>query len=298
MTYDLIIKEIEKILLVSKGSTDVSKICYFTVDKRFEKEFTELIDFENTWHELVENADELRSNIIALKFEARKTRNEELAHRLEIILDNVSNKPCSELKVIMGYILCRSDEKEFIEITKKLHIGPYKPLKDASDYEKIKLRYETKKSKIQFERINYHLTVKENESLKSAIDISNKAVLYLQSAGYLKQGALEYLKDNLEASEYIKLLDDLYAFSAITKENYDELKHKRMGAINYSSALEELVQYFQSLQDVQIDDILKLKPMYGKFLIDSLIFELVKKNIITNDEYQEFLKIKNDISLN
>ena len=71
-----------------------------------------------------------------------------------------------------------------------------------------------------------------------------------------------------------------------------------MGAINYSSTIDELVQYFRSLQDVQIHDILKLKPIYGEFLIESLIFELVKKNIITNDEYQEFLKTRNDLTLN
>ncbi len=298
MTYDLIINEIERYLTLSKGSVDVSKICYFTVDKKYVKEFSELIEFENTWYLISENSMELRNNIISLKFEASKTHQEELASRLNNILDNVSSKPCSELKVIMGYIICKSDEEEFIEITKKLHIGPYKPLKDASSYDKIRLLQEIKSNKKQFERINYHLTLKQVESYKSDIKASNKLVLYLQSAGFLKPGALEYLKDFIDYDSYQQMLDELYTFSAINKSTYEDLKHKRKTTPEYSSTLLELTEYFQSLQDVQIDDVLKLVPVYGEYIIDSLLFELVKKNIITNQEYREYLKIKNDRNLN
>lgn len=298
MTYDLIINEIERYLTLSKGSVDVSKICYFTVDKKYVKEFSELIEFENTWYLISENSMELRNNIISLKFEASKTHQEELASRLNNILDNVSSKPCSELKVIMGYIICKSDEEEFIEITKKLHIGPYKPLKDASSYDKIRLLQEIKSNKKQFERINYHLTLKQVESYKSDIKASNKLVLYLQSAGFLKPGALEYLKDFIDYDSYQQMLDELYTFSAINKSTYEDLKHKRKTTPEYSSTLLELTEYFQSLQDVQIDDVLKLVPVYGEYTIDSLLFELVKKNIITNQEYREYLKIKNDRNLN
>ena len=298
MTYDLIINEIERYLTLSKGSVDVSKICYFTVDKKYVKEFSELIEFENTWYLISENSMELRNNIISLKFEASKTHQDELASRLNNILDNVSSKPCSELKVIMGYIICKSDEEEFIEITKKLHIGPYKPLKDASSYDKIRLLQEIKSNKKQFERINYHLTLKQVESYKSDIKASNKLVLYLQSAGFLKSGALEYLKDFIDYDSYQQMLDELYTFSAINKSTYEDLKHKRKTTPEYSSTLLELTEYFQSLQDVQIDDVLKLVPVYGEYTIDSLLFELVKKNIITNQEYREYLKIKNDRNLN
>ena len=298
MTYDLIINEIERYLTLSKGSIDVSKICYFTVDKKYVKEFSELIEFENTWYLISENSMELRNNIISLKFEASKTHQEELVSRLNNILDNVSSKPCSELKVIMGYIICKSDEEEFIEITKKLHIGPYKPLKDASSYDKIRLLQEIKSNKKQFERINYHLTLKQVESYKSDIKASNKLVLYLQSAGFLKPGALEYLKDFIDYDSYQQMLDELYTFSAINKSTYEDLKYKRKTTPEYSSTLLELTEYFQSLQDVQIDDVLKLVPVYGEYTIDSLLFELVKKNIITNQEYREYLKIKNDRNLN
>lgn len=297
MTYDSIIKEIEKILSLSKKSTDLTKVCYFDVDKRFEKEFSDLIDLENTWYEIKENALELKNNIILLKFEARKTHKYDLANELEILLDRVSNKPCNLLKVIMGYIICKEDENKFIELTKKLHIGPYKPIKDLNENEKIKLRYEVKKSKLQFERINNKLKVKENESLNSSIKVNNKEILFLQSAGYLKPGALLYLKDNIDSNSFNSILDDLYTFSAISSIEYNKLKHTRSNYINYSGTLEELVQYYQSLQDVNILDIMKLKPLFGDYLVTELMFELVKKNIFTNEEFNEYLNCKDNKSL-
>lgn len=73
----------------------------------------------------------------------------------------------------------------------------------------------------------------------------------------------------------------------ITEEEYQDLLTYRTGKAVYANSIDELVDFFNNIHDIKIEQLNKLKSILTPYELDELKFELVKRGTFTFDEYIE-----------
>ena len=306
--YPNIIKRIKEIIKESetaqkeKDPNAFTRILWFNILKEHEEEFTKLIDIERTLH-LYYNTNE------PLKI------NQQLSNLLETIKDNdaielnniinqsLTNNP-EDLIEHLGYFIPKEHFERFKELCKKLRVGTNTLIKSTTNAQEI-IKESLNNNKNQYQRITTYL--KENEQIQettkypknSFINQNNqkqeiphitaakhKELLYLIKIGKLKLTDIINLQNVMTNEEYQYLLEELKTYQIISIEQEAKLKGTKITNI---TDINELLNFFITKKDIQIDGLKELIPAIGKDNYDYLVDELFRHNALTITEYKKYL---------
>ena len=222
-SYQDLIKRITDIINKSMNKDNTIKILHFNILPEYYEEFRKLIEIENVWYELLTNNNQYVNNNNQLALEANVIKNEnnyDLVERLNEILKSSYGLTPFDLVIIDGYVISKNDEKSFIDITKKLHIGPYKPIVNVNDLNS-KLDINRQRKLNQHDRLKKNLPNYELDNNNDTINSKFKHLILLFNSGLLEKSALKYLSKALNDLEYISLLNDLKKYLIL---NYSRIK--------------------------------------------------------------------------
>lgn len=295
-SYQEIVSKITDIITKSQNQENTLKVLHFDILTEYYEEFKKLIDIENVWHELSTDINQYINNNNQLVLEANAVKNDKnisLVEELINLLNSCTGLTPYELIIIDGYVVARDNEKEFVDITKKLHIGPYRPIVKMTDV-KENLDNNRQRKLNQHERIKAFLPKYEVENNQNAINSNFKHLILLFNSGYLNKDSLKYLSTVLNDLEYIALLNDLKKYLILNEEEYDTFYNYRSGEPVVIDTIDELVLYLSNIKDLTIEMVLTFKSIYGKSFVDTLILELYKKGIFETSEYEEYIEQKNN----
>lgn len=288
MTYSELIKRITSIIEDSKNSIDFKKSCYFKVADNYLEEFERLIEIERVYYELF-NHKEIVYNLVSLKQDILKVENasnKDTVEQLTTIIDNVSNKAPEDLVLIDDYIILKANELEFNYLSKKLHVGPYKPVpKINSEDNQQTIALE------QFERINKQLVAPVEKDKSSFIKSKYQEIIRLINKGVIKKQDILKLKSIYNEAAYLELLNDLMTYHIIDESEYREYQ-KDDSLQEYESTVEEMLDFFKQFPKLNLELIDNYRPLVGDYLVNRVIVELVKNGEFEMSEYMIYLKQK------
>lgn len=295
-SYQDLIKRIIDIINKSMNKDNTIKILHFNILPEYYEEFRKLIEIENVWYELLTNINQYVNNNNQLALEANVIKNEnnyDLVEKLNEILKSSYGLTPFDLVIIDGYVISKNDEKSFIDITKKLHIGPYKPIVNVNDLNS-KLDINRQRKLNQHDRLKKNLPNYELDNNNDTINSKFKHLILLFNSGLLEKSALKYLSKALNDLEYISLLNDLKKYLILNEEEYNTFYSYRSGEPVVIDTIDELVLYLSNIKDLTIEMVMPFKEIYGASFIDNLILELYKKGVFEASEYDDYIKQKNN----
>lgn len=295
-SYQDLIKRIIDIINKSMNKDNTIKILHFNILPEYYEEFRKLIEIENVWYELLTNINQYVNNNNQLALEANVIKNEnnyDLVEKLNEILKSSYGLTPFDLVIIDGYVISKNDEKSFIDITKKLHIGPYKPIVNVNDLNS-KLDINRQRKLNQHDRLKKNLPNYELDNNNDTINSKFKHLILLFNSGLLEKSALKYLSKALNDLEYISLLNDLKKYLILNEEEYNTFYSYRSGEPVVIDTIDELVLYLSNIKDLTIEMVMPFKEIYGASFVDNLILELYKKGVFEASEYDDYIKQKNN----
>lgn len=295
-SYQDLIKRIIDIINKSMNKDNTIKILHFNILPEYYEEFRKLIEIENVWYELLTNINQYVNNNNQLALEANVIKNEnnyDLVEKLNEILKSSYGLTPFDLVIIDGYVISKNDEKSFIDITKKLHIGPYKPIVNVNDLNS-KLDINRQRKLNQHDRLKKNLPNYELDNNNDTINSKFKHLILLFNSGLLEKSALKYLSKALNDLEYISLLNDLKKYLILNEEEYNTFYSYRSGEPVVIDTIDELVLYLSNIKDLTIEMVMPFKEIYGASFLDNLILELYKKGVFEASEYDDYIKQKNN----
>lgn len=295
-SYQDLIKRTTDIINKSMNKDNTIKILHFNILPEYYEEFRKLIEIENVWYELLTNINQYVNNNNQLALEANVIKNEnnyDLVEKLNAILKSSYGLTPFDLVIIDGYVISKNDEKSFIDITKKLHIGPYKPIVNVNDLNS-KLDINRQRKLNQHDRLKKNLPNYELDNNNDTINSKFKHLILLFNRGLLEKSALKYLSKALNDLEYISLLNDLKKYLILNEEEYNTFYSYRSGEPVVIDTIDELVLYLSNIKDLTIEMVMPFKEIYGASFLDNLILELYKKGVFEASEYDDYIKQKNN----
>ncbi len=295
-SYQDLITRITDIISKSMNKDNTIKIIHFNILPEYYEEFRKLIDIENVWYELSTDINKYVNNNNQLILEANVIKNENnsfLVEKLIEILNSSYGLTPFDLVLIDGYVISKNNEKSFIDITKKLHIGPYQPIINIKDVNS-RLDINRQRKLNQYNRLKGNLPNYELDNNNDMINSKFKHLILLFNSGTLEKSVLKYLSTILNDLEYITLLNDLKKYLILNEEEYNTFYSYRSGEPVIIDTIDELVLYLSNIKDLTIEMVLTFKEIYGASFVDTLILELYKKGVFEASEYDDYINQKNN----
>lgn len=310
--YDDIIKKINEIIEYSRRKkSQLTKEDVLNYNKIFTKilfediaiecasELQSLLDTEMVFHLLMNDPNVgQKNNDLEVECKNSLKQNNEYTNdyvRMLEILNNAIGKTPLELSEHSGYIICRDELNEFLNISRKLNIGPGLTMNSAKSDDARALFWKNSKLKAKKEqclRIRNYIPEQKNidnnmEALDKLTD-RNTWLVRLSLLGISKKLSLEMvveLKRVLTEDEYNNLLTVLLEHDIFKANEIDIIKNTEYNDDDYVNDMDKLVAFFVGLgPSLNIDTLKYLILSIGKYNFDYLIEELYKIGIIKQDE--------------
>lgn len=320
MKYEDIINRIIEIIKLSEqkknelesiglfDSSDFSEYYSYYIYKDYDKEFERLKNQELTYYLLkTDKYAGLKNQILIKECNERINRyNEDVFAYQELIdiINKCNGKDASQLTYINGYFVCNEDALKFKQLCKTYNIGYSKDVvlnkqetvevvqNSINQIQEQKLRIEgfLNKAKKDFNKNN-------NGSLDITLTSSkHKELIFLALTGKLKPTDISRLKNVMNGSEFGELIEELRKFNVFSNEEISIVISNSMVKEEDINDIDELVSYFVTCEDLDIDNLKQLIPTIGLdnycYLIDKLF--IYKK--ISSEDYMDYLKDNMDNS--
>ena len=298
MNYHEILNRIVEIIKNSNSNEGKKlSVCSFKILEEYYDEFSELIKTEKVWFELSNNVNEYIKNNVNLIDSTKsiiKTESQDMVNKLIEILNSTDGLTPKDLEIIDKYVIPKNKKKEFIQITKKLHIGPYIPIRKLGKDESISIyEFENHKLNEQHERIKKYISNSIIEKKdESEFFGNNKILIMLFNSGFLKKDAIPYIGTITDFIKYKSLLLDLKKYLIISDEEYDYYYSLRSKDPVITNTLSDLVIFFSNTKDISLASILNFGDYLPSGLLDDLIFELFKNGTLEASEFDEYINLK------
>lgn len=263
------------------------------------KEFRDLLNFERVFYNLQTGSNILKKNAELLEL-CQKNANDNDYLILAELLKNVQGQSALNITYYNGYYVLNESLNEFISLCQKLKVGPCVKIIDAGkEAVQERINEEQNEKRNQYERINRYLekilATETDEKVEKDTEKANylpknyKELLYLGIQGKLTKTALSTLKNIMSENDFLNLLDDLIMYQVFSEEELEKLRPVKTEMI-YVDSIDELVRYFATLDDLNIDALRLLVPSMGINNYSYLMDELFKLGKIDLDTYLKSVK--------
>lgn len=341
-TYNDILNRIIEIIEISENIRRNSKnevldienfslIRHYPIHKDYVEEFNRLLNAERTYYLLYQNKD---SNVgeknTKLLEECRNNSTQPDFLELAEIINRSFKRTANELYEYLGYYVLREDCNRFIELCKKLHVGPCVALRDLNPDDARKeinnslfvnkeqgrriKKYlfnevEEKDEKVfeeqfivvpekQIEEASQEELAESNGSYvfvnadKPVLSCDFREIIYLGMSGQLTLKMVQTLKDLLTNAEFKELINLLIEYNIFTKGELSEIVEVSNNRV--VTDIDELVGYFAIKDSLNVEGLKSLIPTIGLWNYHYMIDQLFKYGAIDFETYKDYL-IENNL---
>lgn len=199
-------------------------------------EFLELLEIENTYYQLEtqKNANKSNDDLLWL-CNARAEINNQFREdylRLAEILKESNSKKAYLLNEYLGYYILRTYELEFLDLCKKLEIGPCQRL-ELMYHEEAKTLLKTRMQQqlLQRDRIADYMLIYSKLPYEPAPLVNEnmdilKLALYLSSIKELNLNTIPVFLPLIGKSNYYFLIKELYLMNVVDRQSFIKLNQE------------------------------------------------------------------------
>lgn len=286
-TYGEVIKRISEIINLSNSflekensKDNFSYISHHYISNEYAKEYLDLLETEKIFYNLMTNSNATIYNQELMNECLNLSNTNPLYNTVYEMLKSSLGKSPLELKEYNGYYVLKDDYNEFLRICHDLKIGPFKKASDLEKHElESRITASIRMHKEQEERINKYNPQKE-EKMSTLFDEKYANIILLGINGFLFKDMILAYRNELSSSEYQYLLDELYRWQIIKKEDLKELT----SPVKYA-CVNDLISYFARKENLEVDELKLLIPAIGQSGYNYLLEELLRLKVISLDDF-------------